>query len=259
MSTGYAYKRPYAGGYQTAPKRIRIIPSSLPSYRPPPPPPPRPAVVLRSSPGEVKGVDIPLGTVGTPIVATTTTNDNFFLLNGIQTGSGSFNRVGKRITPKSVRITGTAQFSTLLGSNKKNGNWLRFIVLWDKQPSGNPIPAFDKVFGRVTQSGTSTTTTSDSLKYENMDRFRILKEWVIVSNPMSEETGSSETDYVYKFDEYVKLKGLETVYSGSSNPTTITDITTGSLYLVCRSYINSPTLTFVELGNDSLARFRYRD
>ena len=40
MSTGYAYKRPYAGGYQTAPKRIRIIPSSLPSYRPPPPPPP---------------------------------------------------------------------------------------------------------------------------------------------------------------------------------------------------------------------------
>ena len=146
-----------------------------------------------------------------------------------------------------------------MASNKKNGNWLRFIVLWDKQPSGNPIPAFDKVFGRVTQNGTATTTTSDSLKYENMDRFRILKEWVIVSNPMSEETSTSETDYVYKFDEYVKLKGLETVYSGSSNPTTITDITTGSLYLVCRSYINSPTLTFVELGNDSLARFRYRD
>lgn len=259
MSTGYAYKRPYAGGYQTAPKRIRIIPSSLPSYRPPPPPPPRPAVVLRSSPGEVKGVDIPLGTVGTPIVSTTTTNDNFFLLNGIQTGSGSFNRVGKRITPKSVRITGTAQFSTLLSANKKNGNWLRFIVLWDKQPSGNPIPAFDKVFGRVTQNGTATTTTSDSLKYENMDRFRILKEWVIVSNPMSEESGTSETDYVYKFDEYIKLKGLETVYSGSSNPTTITDITTGSLYLVCRSYINTPALTFVELGSDSLARFRYRD
>ena len=156
-------------------------------------------------------------------------------------------------------ITRTAQFSTLLGSNKKNGNWLRFIVLWDKQPNGNPIPAFDKVFGRVTQTGTVSTTTSDSLKYENMDRFKILREWVIVSNPMTEETGSSETYYVYKFDEYIKLKNLETVYSGSSNPTTITDITTGALYLVCRSYLNTPSLAFAELGNDSTVRVRYYD
>ena len=117
------YKRTYDGSYMPPPKRVNINPRSLPSYRPPPPPPPPP---MRRS-NEVKGVDIPIGTVGTPIVSTTTTNDNFVLLNGIQTGSGSFNRVGKRITQKSVRITGTAQFSTLLGSNKKNGNWLRAL------------------------------------------------------------------------------------------------------------------------------------
>ena len=54
----------------------------------------------------------------------------------------------------------------------------------------------------------------------------------------------------------MKLKDLESVYSGQSNPMTIADISTGALYLVMRSQYTGVASSVTV---DGIARLRYKD
>ena len=134
-----------------------------------------------------------------------------------------------------------------------------------KQPSGGAIPQFDHMFGVTEQTGTESTTIMSPLKYDNMDRFIVLKEWVLSSNPGSSGSTVSTTGAgvhnIIPFDEFYRFKGkFETVYSGQSNPMTLADISTGALYIVVRSRATSlePT-TSVAFQPDVVARLRYTD
>lgn len=212
---------------------------------------------------EKKGMDTPINFQGTPIVATTNTNDSCVVLNLVQAGTGSWNRVGRKIHSQSLRLKGTLRMEQKRQTTSSDlfGNVVRMVVVWDKQPSSNAIPAFSDVFGHTLQSGTEATVYTDALKYDNMDRFKILREFTVTCNPTTANVAGGTGDkvyYLYAYDEYIKLKNLETVFSGQSNPMTISDISSGALYLYARAELQQDEAFFVDTAN-SFARLRYTD
>lgn len=258
----------YGAGLQGEPnkrifKKITIDPKSLPSYKA------RMAQMAaqaasyaRAKGGEIKGMDTALAL--NPVIDTTNDNGSIFVLNLIRAGTGSWNRIGRKVYPISCRIKGTCSAQAVIDpSGNLNANQLRCVLVWDKQPSGNAIPKFEEIFGTTDQAGTETTTYQNPLKYDNMDRFKVLHEWNVDFNP-GNSGGSAVNDVTtvtYAMDEFYKFKGTdkyETVYSGNSSPMTIADISSGALYLVFRALTNNANRTII-INPDCYARLRYKD
>lgn len=212
----------------------------------------------RPTPGEVKGVDTALS--GT-IIASTNSNAGITIVNPVQAGTGSWNRIGRRITMKSLRITGALQ--TIYLPDSVTGAFavpcIRMVVVYDRQISSGTLPNFDAIFGRTDQAGTETATVFDSLKYDNMDRFAIIKDCVYSQEPGIIESGGTTNSMTHHWavDEYIKLKGLETTYASTSNPITSADISTGGLYVIFRS--NADAVTNRSAPDNMTARLRYYD
>jgi len=209
--------------------------------------------------GEVKGVDVSIDATG--VLATTGTNGNIILLNGVPPGSASYNRIGRKVFCKSVRVFGQLEVVASPATTTSNmlGQVVRGVLVWDKQPSSGSIPTFETIFGVTAQDGTESSSVLAPLRYDNMDRFKVLKDMRVDLNPELAITGGSTNSVTYKknFDEYVKLGKQETVYSGQSSPCTIADISTGALYMVWRT-VGSPSNAVVNV-TQSYARLRYSD
>lgn len=208
---------------------------------------------------EKKGVDFDISNAA--IVDTTSTNDDIAVLNLIQSGTGSWNRVGRKVKLDSIRLKGVAEgLIGLDGSNHLNGSALRMLLVWDKQPSGGSIPTFDDMFGITAQDGTESSTVMAPPRYDNMDRFRVLMDKCLHVNPDVYNAGAGgDNYYVEPFDFYVKLRGCESNYSGQSNPMTIADISSGGLYLIYRATENTAGSKAWSIQASSVARLRYTD
>lgn len=209
--------------------------------------------------GEIKGMDTSIANAS--IVSSTNTNGSANVLNLVQAGTGSWNRVGKKIRMKSLRLSGVATFSITptFATGASQDTSIRMVVVYDKQPSGAALPSFDTIFGSTDQSGTeSTITIFDPPRYDNMERFTVLRDCKIDNPDMAVPafgSGPTQTNPVV-FDEFIKLKGIDTVYSGQSVPMTISDISTGGLYVYFRSLTNSAIASCTITG---MARLRYYD
>jgi len=237
-------KRAYSVGPSTRKRRLITAP---------------PRSYARPSFPEKKGMDTELAV--NPVLATTNTNGAAFVLNLVQQGTGSWNRVGRKIYMTSARLRG--QFTHFSAPNSETagyeGNYVRMVVVYDKQPSGGAIPSFDTVFGTTDQSGSETTDILDPIKYDNMSRFRVLRDTVLTSNvTAAPETAGSQWIAHYPFDEYIKLGKMETVFSGQSDPMTIADISTGALYVYFRADIQTAT-DFMLVAQTAKSRLRYFD
>lgn len=210
---------------------------------------------------EIKGMDTTINT--SDVLATTNTNGGAFVLNLIQQGNGSWNRVGRKVRNKSIRLlidgfflqgpTGTT--ADLVGAN------MRMVLVWDKQPSSGAIPTFDTIFGRTVQDGTESTQYNDPLRYDNTGRFSVIRDCIEPMNPETYNTGGTTNlvQYRFHFDKYVDLKGRETVYSGQSSPMTIADISTGALYLYFRASNDATNVSEFRIASTSMTRLRYTD
>jgi len=203
---------------------------------------------------EIKGVD---GTVDilTSILATTNTNGQIFVANAVQQGAGSWNRVGRKIRLKSLRIKANIKFTNSLLADVLQNN-VRMTVVWDKQPSSNALPTFDTIFGGTDQLGAESTTYLSNLRYDNTERFSVLKDEIIESD-MEYGAPTAVINYQKEVDCFIKLKGLITVFSGQSNPITIADISSGALYIIFRCQNASVGVTC--LVTNSVIRLRYYD
>lgn len=235
----------------TGRKRAVVRPSKMPSSMI--------AAVRRA--GEKKGFDT--GLTIAAVIDTTNTNGDCFVLNLCQQGAGYWNRIGRKINLESVRLRGIAQFNfaPVATTAALISNTLRMVLVWDKQPSGGAIPTFDTVFGTTGQDGTEGTTFLNPVKFDNMDRFSVLKDWVCSQMPhaaLSSGTTNPVTVQV-PFDEYVKLGGREVVFLGQTAPMTIADISTGALYVYFRVETNTASTGTVSIDNSSFARLRYTD
>lgn len=212
---------------------------------------------------ELKGCDILL-TIAGPIVATTGTNGDMFTLNLIAPGTGSYNRVGRKIYMQSVRLRGIAEFT--MGPATTTFNLracpLRMVVVYDAQPAG-AVPTFETIFMTTLQDGTEGGRVLAPLRYDNTGRFRVLRDKVLLpeSKPATNNSGGTTNLVIsdIEFDEFIPLRGLETVYSGQSSPCTIADISSGALYVFFRSVVSSDEVTDWAIRDTSFARLRYKD
>lgn len=191
--------------------------------------------------GETKGMDT--ANSFNPILATTSTNVGIDCLNLIQTGTGSWNRIGRKTHIKSIRVRGICQhfFAPVAVTGLTESNTIRMLVVWDKAPNGGSIPTFDQMFGTTNQSGLESSTFLDPVKYDAMDRFKILRDKTYSSEPglfNSNGAGNNTSTNEFEFDEYIKVPLLESVYSGQSVPMTIADVYTGAVYILFRAAQN---------------------
>ena len=216
---------------------------------------------------EKKGCDVSFP--ADAIVTTTGTNGGIYLLNGVQEGVGSWNRIGRYIWNKSIELDLTfdwSTYNTATDSAQVTASWLRCIVVWDKQPNNGAIPTFETIFGHTDQAGVESSSVEDHLRYDNMFRFKILSDQYI--NPQISNTSANNAqttagasivaDTWVRYHKFIKLGNKMTNFSGTANPITNSNISTGSLYLVLRT----PALGGVEgwsLRTVSTARLRYVD
>jgi len=212
---------------------------------------------------EKKGVDFPL-TIAGPITAATNTNGDCFVVDLVQQGAGSWNRVGRKIELQSLRLRGvlTWVYDAAAVTNNVVGNTLRMVVVWDKQPSGAAIPTFDTVFGVTGQDGSETTTFLNPVKYDNMDRFSVLRDCVMDFVPLIYNAGAGTVNATQEnraFDEFIPLKGREVVFLGQSAPMTIADVSTGAVYVYFRAGSSSAGINDIGVSSQSFARLRYID
>jgi len=216
---------------------------------------------FRSAAGEKKGMDTVLGP--TNIVDTVTSNVNATCLNLIQQGAGSWNRVGRKVINKSLRIKGDVIFTqapTATGIVESNS--VRMVVVWDKQPNGGAIPNFNTIFGVTSQDGTETCIYKDPPKYDNMDRFSVLRDCVMDFAPPLYNAGAGSEGFTQlsrSFDEFIPLKGREVVFLGQSNPMTIADVSTGAVYVYFRAKYAVNAENDFTISGPSFARLRYID
>lgn len=212
---------------------------------------------------ELKGCDILL-TIAGPIVATTGTNGDMFTLNLIQPGTASYNRIGRKIYMQSVRLRGIAEFALGPAATTFNKRVcpLRMVVVYDAQPQG-VVPTFETIFMTTLQDGTEGGRVLAPLRFDNTGRFRVLRDKIIEAGSPTDGYNTGGTTNLLtsdvEFDEFVPLRGLETIYSGQSSPCTIADISSGALYVFFRSIVSSDDVTDWSIRDTSFARLRYKD
>lgn len=157
------------------------------------------------------------------------------LLNGVQAGTGFFNRVGARIEMKNLHLRGTVENQT---TSTTGADLLRILIIYDRQPTG-ALPVIADILQTRTQTGAATTSGSSEINLDNRDRFTILRDMQFYGAPVTNTAGvlTNGPQYPgetarYDINEFIKLRGLACHFKSTSNPATIADIATGALYSV---------------------------
>lgn len=208
--------------------------------------------------GEKKGMDTAISFA--QINSTVNDNSGMIVLNLIQQGAGSWNRVGQKVNLRSIRIRGDIghQQTTGVATGLTQGQTVRCVVVWDKQPSSGTIPQWQDMFGFTAQDGTEGTSMYAPIRYDNMDRFSILRDVTYDPQPGAKSGNPDVVTYYNTIDEYIRLGDRECVFSGQSNPMTIADISSGAIYFCVRAKINNVN-TVQSFINNMTARLRYTD
>lgn len=217
----------------------------------------RPAPVYgRAASTELKAVDSTVDLPAGSVLATLNTNAGIAVMNAVQPGTGSWNRIGKKIRMKSLRYKFLAVGASVNVAELLQ-NSMRVTLVYDKQSSSAAVPTYDTIFGSTTQSGVEGTTSFlDNQRIDNTARFIVLKDDVFTSE-VNSVVAAGTAEWQCNVDIFVKLRGLETIFSGQSNPCTIADISSGALYLIFRAELNNGFTSF-RVANSS-CRLRYYD
>ena len=168
--------------------------------------------------------DVASGSVGT-------------LLNGIQVGANSYQRIGRHIKLKYMlfkcRIN---QLTALTFADQV----LRFLIVWDREPNGMAtVPNFSNVMA-------SAAGTSDPFSFPNLSnekRFQILMDRTIKvpTQNASGLSGSTQTSSIEQreknyFSKTIKLN-RKTLFTALGNAGTIADIDKGALFIVANALV----------------------
>lgn len=139
------------------------------------------------------------------------TTGNVVLLNGTSMGTDLTNRVGRRITVRSLQLAATMSVTSSTGTDQYH----RIMLVKDNDPRGS-LPAITDIISAI---GINNLRNLD-----NRTRFNILFDRKIQLNA-SAESGSS------KFIKFYKKLYMDEEFNSTNNGT-ITDITKGALYLI---------------------------
>lgn len=217
---------------------------------------------------EIKTLDVQLAgafNVGpfNPITDTLNSNDSALVLNCLQQGTADFNRIGKSVNMKSLRIRGhvTRVYTTpTIGASAFNELPVRIVIVHIKSEE-QAIPDFNQLFGGIQQGGQSLVSLDSGVLPYRMQDVTVLRDIMLkatADNPGDAATGGDVLGNRLLFDEFIPLKGLQTVYKGTANPVTIANIMTGAIVM----YIRGAYYTLDDhamIDEDGVARLRYED
>lgn len=181
-------------------------------------------------------------------------------LNLIQQGAGISQRIGNKVSLKSLRLRLRLINNTV--STNAIISHARVMVLYDRNPNGAYVAA-NTILGESLQSNSIGTGTMDSNINPNFfDRFVVLMDKHLVLPPYTSTGvgnvytyGPSENEEM-KIEEFIRLKNLECQYNGTANPMTIAYQNIGSLQILCFGDTASATQPWSLNGT---ARLRFRD
>ena len=96
--------------------------------------------------------------------------------------------MGRYIYNKSIKLDLELRLDLMAEAASSSlliGNYVRCVLFWDNQPNSSTIPSWDTIFGWTDQVGGEATSIAAPLRYDNMMRFRILKDWKVEPDPAS--------------------------------------------------------------------------
>lgn len=204
--------------------------SGTPSFRKRAKVVPRVPASLQMRRPEKKGVDIALTS------ANFNTTGSFTLLNATVPGASEQNRIGRKISMKSLMIRGWVRYNQ--AGTTPGDDLLRCIVVYDRQPNG-ATPVISDILQDTDQAGTASSSITANINLSNADRFKILRDWfwavpqvvgiggAATQNGQITDCGAKE----FSFKTFINLNGMETHYNAGTAGT-IADISTGALFLV---------------------------
>lgn len=184
---------------------------------------------------------------------------SIYAVNLVQVGSSMFNRVGRRIQMKSVRLR--IQISYIAGVTRTVPvDTGKLALVYDKQTNG-AYPTLQDVYLDTEQTGANTATSISGLNMNNRDRFiTIMEKCIPLAGGSLSATGTFSLPFPQDFtgvymDEYRKLN-LTTHYRTDSNPAVIGDISNGALYFITYANIAAGSEAFQVTWN---CRLKYID
>lgn len=225
--------------------------------------------MLRSSAPEVKALDVSNVTAA-PGGANLALNSagSIIPLTLIQAGSSFFNRIGRKITLKSIEFQ--CIITQLNATRASVPDTARMAIVYDRQTNG-AIPSLSDIFQDTEQNATNTTNSQSGLNLNNRDRFSIIMDRRfqlpsatntagVLTNIWPNSFGGAgkpNDDGLGMIHEFRKLNGVITQYKADSAPAVIGDIATGALYLVTFADTAAGSENFA--GGLWHARLRYTD
>jgi len=228
----------WSGARQNQFFNFRQVPQNLPSN-------------YRSSSREVKALDLTQATYQFD------TTGSIIPLNLMQAGSSFFNRIGRKIEMKNIRIVGN-----ILPLRTGAEDYARIMIVYDRQTNG-AIPAMADMLETTPQNGTNNTTSYSGINLNNRDRFTLLRD-MRLALPSVSVAGTVQTNLgiqdpvcpLCNIDMFVKLKGMVTQFKADSSPAVIGDVATGAIYLVTFA-LYAPGVAAWQIQLES--RLRYND
>ena len=244
---GQVQRRPF--------KKVRATATGLVPYGPSRMYPQRP-IGARSV---TKGVDV-LST-DADVFTNMANSTHVYPLNLIQAGTGSWNRVGRVLTMRSIRIRHNIRYTLAATSANSLSRSFRYLIVYDKQPNGT-LPVKTDIIQYKDQSGTETGNWNGFLSYDNMQRFTILKDDTINFDPKlrtfdNTGTPTQQIELEKNLECYIRMNHI-TNYKSENSPAQISDISTGALYLVWLTD-NPGAVAGATMRVDALSRLRYTD
>lgn len=226
---------------QDTAKRVRLAVRALRRRRAPP----RLNIGYKPSgqPDEVKAADITF-TTGTLFPPLATTTGVVTLLNGVSTGDDFNNRDGRKIKMLSLTIRGETNVQTgTTGSPAEN---FRVAVIYDRQSNG-AVSTSAQIYVPDTLNG--------HINLNNRARYQVLMdESFTLGNVGQAALVNAGGSPCFKYHKHrINLKGLETVYQGTT--AAATDIASGTLYFVAYRTTGFAT---VALGGNWTFRLRFQ-
>lgn len=160
---------------------------------------------------------------------------SIYAINLAQVGSSMFNRVGRRIQMRSVRMR--IQIKPLIGVTRTASvDTAKISIVYDKQTNG-AYPTLADVYQDTEQSGANTASSLSGLNMNNRDRFITVMEkciplgaGVLATSGLISGIFPQDLTTIY-IDEYRKLN-LTTHFRSDSNPAVIGDVGNGGLYFI---------------------------
>jgi len=194
------------------------------------------------------------------LVSDVSTNSGIASLGLVSQGSGSYNRNGRSLRGKSLRVRGQilARMLVAAGPATVPACSVRMALIYDRSPNGGSLPIWSAIYGSLNYAGaTVNDPVFSGQRLDTQGRFEILKEETLVINLDTLVGGSmTSTSCVFPYDMFTKLKDRETIYLGNNSPPLHTDLATGAYYFVIRC---SSATDFSVLQCQGTARFRYVD